>query len=632
MTTQIADELQEMEAELALLRRRHARSESARAQAEALLEIKSRVLAQANEELKSNRELLRIELGQRTRQLLEAQRVAGFGTMIWDAETFKGELSPHCRQLLGIPEGVEIGGARTIDGPHPILDRVVPEERQRVFDWSINFTRRALDMKRHLPVQPQAGEATCAIERCGTCGQIADCDRMLEFRVKGDSDDQPNRMIRALAETSLDENLDRVLVFITVQDITREIEAANEADALRHRDQRRMRELEELAQELRTAREAADRANAAKTRFLAMMSHDIRTPMNGVIGMLALFEDTGLSDNQKEVLRHMRASGDQLRVLLDDIIDLEQAESGKLTLATFPLEVEKFLETSIGFWARAARDKGLTLELHRGVYGLPQPKWILADRYRLRQIVDNLLSNAVKYTRRGEIQVRVGVIREGWFRCEVIDSGIGIPPGRRAELFADFGQLHTADVEAGGSGLGLAICRRIVELMDGQIGVEAGPGGIGSCFWVEMPFVEVDGPARHESADKKVLRRPDGGRPRVLVAEDVETNRIVARGMLSKLGCDVELVADGAEAVAAVGAGSFDVVLMDMSMPVLDGVEATRQIRSLQGPVNAIPIIALTAYSRQEELAPILTAGAMGCVKKPIVLDELYCAIKALFP
>jgi len=145
-----------------------------------------------------------------------------------------------------------------------------------------------------------------------------------------------------------------------------------------------------------------------------------------------------------------------------------------------------------------------------------------------------------------------------------------------------------------------------------------------------MPFVEIEGPAGQESKDQKILRRIDGSRLRVLVAEDVETNRIVARGMLAKLGCDVELVADGAAAVEAVSGGKYDLVLMDMSMPVLDGAEATRQIRALRSAESRIPIIALTAYSRQEELAPMMTAGAMGCVKKPIVLDDLYRAIKAV--
>lgn len=384
--------------------------------------------------------------------------------------------------------------------------------------------------------------------------------------------------------------------------------------------------------ELRAAREAAERANAAKTRFLAMMSHDIRTPMNGVIGMLELFDETGLNQNQQDVLNHMRASGEQLRMLLDDIIDLEQAESGKLTLAAFPLEVATFLGTSIGFWARAARSKGLTLELERRAFGWDGPEidWIVADRYRLRQIIDNLVSNAVKYTRRGGIRVRIGPISEDRFRFEVIDTGIGIPAERRAEIFVDFGQLHTADVQAGGSGLGLAICRRIVEIMSGDIGVEAGPGGVGSCFWVELPYVRVAGPTPMQKAGDKRLRRLDGGKLRVLVAEDVETNRIVARGMLGKLDCDVELVSNGEEAVEAVRTGRFDVVLMDMSMPVVDGPEATRRIRSIPGAVGRMPILALTAYSRPEELAPMMSAGAIGCVKKPIVLDELYLALKPI--
>ena len=592
-------------AELALMRRRLARSEAARAQAENLLEAKSRVLAQANEELRENRERLSIELNQKTRQLLDAQRVAGFGTMIWDADAVRGELSPHCQNLLGLVGTAEIGNIR------PILKRVIPEERRVVMAWAGNLMSRALairhDHSEHESVLPSI-------------------QRMLEVRIMGDRPDLTNRMIRVLAEPALDEQLGHMLVFLTLQDITREVQAANEADALRQQDQRRLHELEALTAQLQAARETADAANAAKTRFLAMMSHEIRTPMNGVIGMLKLFDDDGLNETQKETLALVRESSDHLRILLDDIIDLERAESGKLKLNPAPMNAETFLQGVLGFWGRAARDKGLDFALERMAFGWPEraPDWVVADRFRMRQIVDNLLSNALKYTAKGTITVRMGLVAAERLRFEVIDTGSGIPSEKRSVLFEDFSQIYESGAQRGGAGLGLAICKRLVTQMEGEIGISSGPDDVGTCFWVELPWFAA-APVEQGGLDEPmILRRPDGKAPRILVAEDVATNRIVAQGLLNRLGCEVDLVDDGAHAVTAVKSGDYDLVLMDVSMPGMDGPTATRLIREIPGPVGAIPIVALTAYSRPEELAPMLNAGAMGTVNKPIVLQDLY--------
>lgn len=623
---------EDVAAELALLRRRLARSESARAQAEALLEDKSRVLAQANEELRANKEKLKIELGRKTRQLLDAQRVAGFGTMIWDAVSFQGEISPHCQTLLGL------SGKTEIDRIATILKRVAPEDRGRVLEWCANLTRSALETNHGRGAQPcpdagrdlaNAGDSA-AID-CNSCEALAECERMLEARVIGDRPDLPYRTIRVLAETALDESLGHMLVFLTLQDITREIHAANDAAALRQQDQRRLQELEDLASKLRSARETADAANAAKTRFLAMMSHDIRTPMNGVIGMLALFDDEGLTETQKETLTLVRQSSDHLRILLDDIIDLERAESGKLKLSPAPMNSEIFLQGVLGFWGKAARDKGLCFLLDRMAFGWPEraPDWVMADRFRMRQIVDNLMSNAVKFTTSGSITVRVGLVSAERLRFEIVDTGDGIPAEKRSELFEDFSQLYTSGRQRGGAGLGLAICKRLVTQMGGEIGIEAGPGNIGSCFWVELPWFETEPLAIGAADDPMILRHPDGRAPRILVAEDVATNRIVAHGLLTKLGCDVDMVEDGEQAVAAVRCGDYDIVLMDVSMPGMDGPTATRLIREIPGPAGEIPIVALTAYSRAEELAPMLNAGAMGTINKPILLEDMFRVLQS---
>lgn len=621
-----------LEAELALLRRRFARSESARGQAEALLEDKSRVLAEAIDSLNYHQDLLANQLNQRTRQLLDAQRVAGFGTMIWDIEAERGELSPHAQSMLGLTGPLKIA---TIT---PVLHRVVKEDFARTMAWARSIVRRA--MTREQPDEAEAcpgkpggpsGLVTQSAD-CTLCPERDVCELGLTVRVQGITAEQPNRMIKVMAQSEFDETLGHTLIFLTMQDVTREVEASNEAEALRLRDQMRLAELERLTTELQAARDAAEAANSAKSRFLAMMSHDIRTPMNGVLGMLELFEEEGLTGQQRQTLAHVKASGDQLRMLLDDIIDLEKAEAGKLKLNRQPVEVTALLDTAIGFWAKAVKDKGLDFVLEKNAFDWPEPppKWVNADRQRLRQLVDNLLSNAIKFTSQGCITVRIGVIGLARMRFEVIDTGVGLPPNHTEELFKDFSQIYSSDITTGGAGLGLAICKRIVDLKGGEIGLEPGPGGRGCRAWVEIPFHEIPEPETQAGGKDLILRHPDGRRPRILVVEDVETNRIVARGMLGKLGCDVELVGDGGEAVEIVQRSPFDLVLMDMNMPGMDGPEATRRIRGLDAPVSQIPIIALTAFSRPEELAPMLAAGAQGSINKPIVLEQIHKAISEI--
>jgi signal transduction histidine kinase/ActR/RegA family two-component response regulator len=564
---------------------------------------------------------LRRQLDQSTLQLLEAQRVAGFGTMVWDVEGRRGELSAHAQALLGMPGLDEF---TSLD----IFDRTIHhDDRQPLRDYATQMIRRAIAVRAH-PRQAQAcPRGHAASEACTACLDRMSCEDMIEVRIHPGAGIE--RTLRLKAQVNVPAELGRVLVFLTIQDVTAELAAAREADELRQRDQQRLAELEALTRDLEQARQAAEQANAAKSRFLAMMSHDIRTPMNGVIGMLQLFDEAGLSDDQRRTISHVRGSSEQLRMLLDDIIDLERAESGKLTLNPQPMHNPDFLRDAIGFWQKVAAEKGLELTLERGAFvpGQRIVDWILAGRYRLRQLVDNMLSNAIKYTRTGSIQVRMGMLGAARARYEVIDTGIGIPEARRRELFEDFGQLRLDGVGEGGAGLGLAICRRIVELMGGTIGVDGNPNGPGSRFWVELPITEIAPPQHAERPASLLLTRPDGSRPRILVAEDVETNRIVARGLLTRLGCDVELVNDGEAAVGRAAIGGIDLVLMDVSMPVMSGIEATRHIRALPGPEAAVPILALSAYSRPEDLEPILTAGASGHVGKPIRIEELHKAI-----
>jgi signal transduction histidine kinase/CheY-like chemotaxis protein len=470
--------------------------------------------------------------------------------------------------------------------------------------------------------------------RCTRCKapvdptQPASCEEaQREYRIevrcsnRDGSDDV--RSLCVMAQFQVDSQCRPVMIFVTVQDITRQVRADNEAATLRARELQRLQDLEKLNEELLVAREQADLANDAKSRFLAMMSHDIRTPLNGVIGMLSLFDESTLTAEQKRTLTLVRSSGEQLRVLLNDIIDLARAEAGKLALNAGPTNLIDVLTEGADFWRHLANDKSLSLEI---VLAPDTPTWIEADSVRLRQLIDNMLSNAIKYTCEGGVMLKTRVLPQGELRIEVVDTGIGIPADRRAELFNDFSQLNLLGSEPGGAGLGLAICQRIIEVMGGKLGVD--DAGQGSCFWFEIPVARIPVPKRVANPVVRSFTGSGGRAPRVLVAEDLATNRIVVEGCLRKLGCEVKVVEDGQQALAAVASGdSYDLVLMDMAMPVMDGPEATRRIRALQGQMAELPIIALTAFTRPEELAPMMAAGATDSVAKPIVIDDLYRAI-----
>lgn len=601
--------------QIALLERRLARAEAARAAAEHLLEQKSRVLAAANTELTAHKDSLSTSLERRTRQLLDAQRVAGFGTMLWDIRRQQLELSPQVQVMLGLEPGSAVRSYRSL------VRCLLREDRRRMLHW----------MHREL----LAGRQEDHCDRCdgrARQAQTGSCDETLrDYRIEvrcpnNDSSDESGNDARSLcvmAQFQVDSQCRPVMIFVTVQDITRQVRADNEAATLRARELQRLKDLEELNEALLIAREQADLANDAKSRFLAMMSHDIRTPLNGVIGMLSLFDESTLTAEQKRTLTLVRSSGDQLRVLLNDIIDLARAEAGKLTLNPGPTNLIDVLTDGADFWRHLAIEKSLSLDI---VLAPDTPAWIEADSVRLRQLIDNMLSNAIKYTSEGGVMLKTRLLADGWLRAEVIDTGIGIPAHRRTELFTDFSQLNLLGSEPGGAGLGLAICQRIIEVMGGRLGVD--DAGRGSCFWFEIPYSEIPVPKRVANPVVRSFAGPGGRALRVLVAEDLATNRIVVEGCLRKLGCKVRVVEDGQQALAAIEAGdAFDLVLMDMAMPIMDGPEATRRIRALPGPLGNLPIIALTAFTRPEELEPMMAAGANDSVAKPIVLDALYHAM-----
>ena len=383
-------------------------------------------------------------------------------------------------------------------------------------------------------------------------------------------------------------------------------------------------DLRRAMRELEDARDAANAANVLKTQFLANMSHEIRTPLNGVLAMAEVMSMGDLAQVQRERLGIIRQSGSLLLAVLNDVLDLSKIEAGKLSLVTEDFDLAATLAPSVETFRVLAEGKGLTFDLSLAdeVCG-----WWRGDPDRLRQIVGNLLSNAVKFTPRGAVDVRVDLNRDnGALRLVVDDSGVGIAPEKLPALFEKFTQAdNSATRRFGGTGLGLAICRELTQMMGGTIEVESREGQ-GSTFTVELPLVRGQIAAVGEAQ-----AAPDSGDRdlRLLAAEDNPTNRQVLAAVMDSLGIDIDIVADGKQAVEAWRAGGYDLVLMDIQMPVMDGIDAAREIRAAEARDNRkrTPIVALTANALTYQVDEYLAAGMDGHVAKPIEIAKLYEAI-----
>ncbi|MCE9521857.1 MAG: PAS domain-containing protein [Alphaproteobacteria bacterium] len=396
-------------------------------------------------------------------------------------------------------------------------------------------------------------------------------------------------------------------------------------------------ERKEVEAALADARDAAEAASRAKSAFLAMMSHEIRTPMNGVLGMTGVLMDTPLSVEQRRAASTIRESAESLLGIINDVLDFSKLEAEAMEFERVGFDVYALLTYTKEIVAPRANGKAIDLGVQ--IDG-EVPQYVCGDPGRIRQVVLNLLGNAVKFTERGLVTLKVSAqtASEGdvRLRVSVVDTGIGVPADRIDRLFQSFSQTDASmSRRFGGTGLGLAISKKLTERMGGTIGVESVPGS-GSTFWFELPLAVSSAAEVENSALRVDATRLDAaldaisalGRPlRLLVAEDNATNQLVAKSVLAKFSITPDFVGNGLEAIDAVRRRPYDIVLMDVHMPEMDGLEATRAIRALTGPESRLPIVALTANAFAHDVEACRSAGMNAHVGKPFRTEELLVAL-----
>lgn len=373
------------------------------------------------------------------------------------------------------------------------------------------------------------------------------------------------------------------------------------------------------------ARKAAERANVAKSEMVANISHEIRTPMNGVLGMTALLSDSPLTAEQQEMLDTIKSSAGSLLTVLNDVLDFSKIEAGKLSLDLAGMDLRATVEGVLALLRGRAIERNLPLELE---WRENTPRWVRGDAARIRQVLMNLAGNALKFTECGSVRVVVaadpGYVHNHRIRISVIDTGIGIVPEAAESLFRPFTQADTTTARRfGGTGLGLSISRQLVHLMGGDIGLVSEPGK-GSTFWFCLPLEETAPPVATHSGH--IVATPERRTGRILLVEDNAVNALVALRLLEKMGHQVTLATDGAQACQAAAAADFDLILMDLQMPQMDGYQATVRIRAAER--RRVPIVALTASVMEADRLDSLRVGMDDYLVKPLDPERLSATVQ----
>lgn len=391
--------------------------------------------------------------------------------------------------------------------------------------------------------------------------------------------------------------------------------------------------LQESYQQLHQAREEAEHANQAKSRFLASMSHEIRTPMNGVLGLLTALKQTKLSEEQQVLVNTARESGNLMLALINNILDFSRMEANNLEIEREAFDLKQATSTVINSLRPIADQSGIALVTHIDAI----PPYVVGDRNRYKQILLNLVGNAIKFTKRGSVTIDARTQQlEGnhvILQCKITDTGIGIKKEDQPYLFDEFTMAdHSFTRAHGGSGLGLAICKRLLDMMDGEISFES-VEGLGSCFTFTLPLETCSESEFNSSHQQPMMLSPCSKEARVLVAEDNKANQMVVRNLFRSITPHTDIVTNGLEALNKVKEQDYDIVFMDVSMPVMDGLTACAAIRDLPDPNKAsLPIIAFTAHALTGDKEKFLKSGMTDYLAKPVSLAKLIDVLNRYIP
>jgi len=593
-------------------------------------------------EPRRSRYLRSVWLRERTTQVFDATpRLEVWPTTQW-VESFQSEL-PETIFVFGFVVTVMLGGMvhltqKSRERAKQIAElaaqrRRAEEERERLFNLSLDLLCVASSDGFLVELNPAwqrtLGYSTEELKRLnlrdivhpedreetmGALQRVLAGETLGGFEARFRAKDGSYRWLLWAARSSPETGL----LYAVAKDITERRAAEEELQAKAEEIKRRN---DELALALAAAREATE----TKSRFVAAISHELRTPMTGIIGMTELLLCTNLSDEQRHWAVTVKSSAESLLRIVNDILDISKLEAGRLEIIRAPFDVRLCLRGVVTLLIAQAREKGLrlTTSVDNAV-----PRRVVGDEGRVRQVLVNLVGNAVKFTERGEVSVKVAAEADPSgggrrVRFTVTDTGVGIPPDRVNQIFEEFVQADTSPARRfSGTGLGLAISRRLVEMMGGEIGCDSQPG-CGSTFWFTIPLVEAVEATAVPVRGEVLPAEPAQFQRKVLVVEDNRVNRLVAEKLLSRLGCEVECVASGQEALERLSEKDYDLVLMDVNMPGMDGLETTRRIRIQEKGLQHTIIIAMTARAMDGDRELCLEAGMDDYISKPVTAASL---------